>query len=62
MEERFLQESEGLFENKGLATKDAPFYFAADSVEVDKKNDEQSKGYFFSRQGASCCRKVCGLD
>lgn len=45
LEEKKLSEKEGLFENKGPATKEKPFYFAGKEVEVDKKQDDN--GYFF---------------
>jgi hypothetical protein len=47
LEEKKLAAKEGLFENKGAATKDKPFYFAGEEIEIAKKSDEDANGYFF---------------
>ncbi|MGS2719579.1 hypothetical protein [Paraglaciecola aestuariivivens] len=47
LEEKTLAENEGLFENKGPATKDQTFYFAGEQIDLSKKSDESNNGYFF---------------
>lgn len=47
LEEKQLAAKEGFFENKGTATKDKPFYFAGEQIEIAKKSDEDVSGYFF---------------
>ena len=44
-EEKKLEKGERLFENKGAASQDKPFYFAGESIEVDKKQTDN--GYYF---------------
>lgn len=44
-EEKKLEKGERLFENKGAAKQDSPFYFAGEGIEVDKK--QADSGYYF---------------
>lgn len=61
LEEKQLAETEGLFENKGPATKEKPFYYAGQKIEVAKKQDEN--GYFFKvKESLASGKYVAWID
>lgn len=47
LEKKKLGENEGLFENKGPATKSKPFFYAGKEIQIKTKKAEDGTGYFY---------------
>ena len=47
LEKKKLGKNEGLFENKGPATRAKPFYYAGKEVKIKRKKAENGNGYIY---------------